>query len=479
MTCDPLSEANIVGVAMLPRAEYDAAIGSNKRRAYSPVIKSEDAVLTEQKRRTVQGGVSDLYRNFSALAWAANRHLDYNTQFNLQSKSGEDAFDEEFELIAGDWMQPQSFEVSGRHDFDSFLRLLELNALLGGDCGAMKLQSGHVQGIESDLIRNPDDGTRIGDRWVQGVNLSSLGRALDYAIWRRGEQGSGYVYDRRVSAASLYLHGYFHRFDQVRGVSPLVSALNDFQDVYEIKDLAKAKMKVQQLFALVFYRDADIASGQLNDTGSVDEDGEETNRAGYQVDFGKGPVVLDLEEGDRAEMLKDSGPGVDTQAFMTMTIQLALKALDIPFSFFNESFTNFFGSRSAWLHYERSCTVKRRRLIRFSNDWLAWRCRLAITRGELRVPASVLRSGFSLMRPWWEFVPVGMPWWDPSKEVEGDLKAIEAGLTTPQRVCRQRGTDFYENLKEKKAALDYAASLGVPLTFSTQPQAQQSEKLQV
>ena len=61
--------------------------------------------------------------------------------------------------------------------------------------------------------------------------------------------------------------------------------------VYEGIDYALAKMKVEQLFALVFYRDA-------NDTvAPLTEGSSEAN--GYSVNFGKGPVQLDLDPGDK------------------------------------------------------------------------------------------------------------------------------------------------------------------------------------
>lgn len=451
--------------------EYAASVVSDKRRAPSGRIFREEAMLTQQKRRVVTSSIRDLARNLSILAWAVRKHLDYNTQFNLQSQTGDEEFDQEFEKFFDEISSADECDVSGRHCFESLLRMIEQSALLEGDVGVLKLASGHIQGIESDLIQDPED-RGSNEVWFNGVQINAANRPVSYGVFARGDGGKGYKFNRRVTAANMYLHGYFTRFDQCRGVSPLTSAVNDFQDIYEGKELALAKLKVQQFFAIAFSRDAAESPGEIDDSEAVDEEGNEVNRGGYKVNFGKGPAMLDLDDGDKVEFLEGSNPSTSTQDFLMLVCQIALKALDLPFSFFNESFTNFFGSRAAWLHYERSCVEKRNNLIRFANDWLRWRVQLAIKSGRLKVPTDVLdAAGPGLARVWWEFVPVGMPWWDPGKEIDGDVKAIQEGLSSRQRVCRQRGTDFYENIRQRAREEAFAEKHGVKLGSQVPPPA--------
>jgi capsid protein len=229
---------------------------------------------------------------------------------------------------------------------------------------------------------------------------------------------------------------------------------------------ALAKLKVEQLFALAFYRSAEESAGDLDDSAAVDENGEERDRAGYKVDFSKGPALLDLDPGDRAEFLQGNSPSANTQAFLLNVIMVALKSLDIPYSFYDEKHTNFFGSRAAWLHYERGCKPKRERVRRFLDHWTRWRTQIAMRSG-LRIPAAL-----SLVKPWWEWVPEGMPWWDPSKEIDGDVKAIKSGLSTPQRVVRERGGgDFFRNCDDTAIAIQYARARGLTLDFDAEGQA--------
>ncbi|CAK8986446.1 ATP-dependent Clp protease proteolytic subunit 2 (Endopeptidase Clp 2), partial [Durusdinium trenchii] len=433
----------------------------------SGITSSEDAILTPARRKRISSGSRDLTRNLPSAAWALRTHLKYVTQFRFQSESGDAGFDDDLEAAVAEWSRPDRFDSAGRMGLDAFLAVLECCAVLDGDCGALRLKDGSLQGIEASQIVTPDK-VNPRERWTNGVMIGRGGRHVAYGVGEYDEAGRSVEGVRRVNAGRFYLHGYFNRFAQVRGVSPLASAINSMQDSYEFIDHALARMKVEQLFALVLFRDAAEAAGTIDSTAAVDDDGEETNPGGYTVDFGKGPQVLDLDPGDDAKFLATNSPGASSQDMLSMVIALSLKALDSPYSFYDESHTNFFGSRAAWQHYERSCTDKRANVARFLNSWLAWRIQLAIQDREIKLPRSILDSRYSLRRPWWEFIAVGMPWWDPSKEIDGDIKAVGGGFSSPQKVCRSRGSDFYRNIDETARALEYARER--PKTMSRAPQ---------
>ncbi|TWT51833.1 Phage portal protein, lambda family [Thalassoglobus neptunius] len=454
-----------------PVAEYDAVKASPKRKRNSGRVRSEDSVLTGAKRTYASSGTQDLYRNLSIVANAVRMHLNYNTQFSLKSDSGDDVFDEEFEAVVEEWSQPENFEASCRFSRQKYTRLLECLAVIDGDCGSLRLQSGMIQAVESDLIRNPDSSS---DEWVNGVKADRYNKPQAYSISDRGRGGQGYQPAREYPAEFFHLHAYLHRFDQLRGVSPLLSASNDFQDVYEGKTLSMAKMKAEQLIALVFHRDALDGPGQLDASSAVEDpdsevegDEEEVNRAGYQVDFGSGPVLIDADPGDDVKFIQGDNPGSNSREFILLVIMIALRSLDIPFSFFDESYTNFFGQKTAWMHYERACSDKRATVAQFLNWWLKFRIQVAVSRRQLVIPRSVLSKGYSLQRPWFKFIPVGMPWWKPSEEVSSSSEAIGNGFTSPQLVCRSIGTDFKRNVRDTAKAIEYAKSRGLRLEYGS------------
>lgn len=87
-------------------------------------------------------------------------------------------------------------------------------------------------------------------------------------------------------------------------------AVNTLRDCYEGYDYALAKMKVAQLFALAFYRQQADFEGEVYERETVVAGSEDaadgTLEAGdqqrYKVDFGRGPIKLELDDGERAEL---------------------------------------------------------------------------------------------------------------------------------------------------------------------------------
>jgi capsid protein len=384
--------------------------------------------------------------------------------FEFQARNVDKGLNRDVELLMDRWSRPSQCDVAGRHRLSKFIRLAEIRKILDGDVGVMRLSAGQLQGIEGDMIRNA---AGLEGRWISGVKVNDAGRHLAYALHRRTDRGR-LEFDRTVSSANLFLHGAYDRFSQIRGVSPINAALNQFRDVYENFDYALAKAKVTQLFALAFYRKATDSAGLLSEEPTINEDGNEvaaseSDEPKYRVDFGRGPAVLDLEPGDDAKVLESSQPSSQFQDFTKLVTQVALKSIDVPYSLFDESHTNFFGSRGALMHYERSCEEKRADLQDLLRWITVWRLSLWILDDEL-----VLPSGMELADLQWEWVPRGTPWWDPAKEITGDEKAIKGGLDNPYRITRDHGKgDVEDNIDQTAQAILYAREKGVILSYDT------------
>jgi len=441
---------------------YDAVKTTGKRKAASPVLKPEDEELRGQDRHAMIGTTRDLARNFSLVAWAIRKHLDYVSLFDFQMRMEDESLNVAIESLMAEWQRPNNCDASGRHSFPRMLRLFEACRTRDGDVFALKLQTGQLQAIEGDRVRQPDHSTHGVDmkdaQWINGVRVNRAGAAAEYAIWDRTNTNGNFEFSKAVAASRMVQHGYFERFDQVRGISPLAAAINSFRDVYEGIDYALAKMKVEQLFALVFYRDASDAVAPLTSDSSAAN--------GYSVDFGKGPVQLDLDPGDKAEFLSSNSPGQSTQDFINVVLGIALKSLDLPFNFHDEAHTNFFGSRAAWLLYDRSCQSKRADVLEFLRKITVWLLQNWIMDGSLMLP-----SGMTIRDLNFEWVHRGMPWWDPAKEINGNVAAIKAGLDNPYRICKEAGRgEFEENIDLIAKAMAYAESKGVSLEYAMQPE---------
>jgi lambda family phage portal protein len=436
---------------------YDAADPQKKRRNSGTIVKSSDDLLGDQDRRSVTESQRDLWRNYSVAAWAIRRHLDYVSSFNFQPMTGNPDLDESLGRLMRWYSMPQNCDAAGRHSLSQLIRIAETRAVIDGDMFFLKLSDMTLQGIEGDRIRNqarsvePVENSSF--KAIHGVEVDQYGRARAYHLWGRNEHGQ-YIPEKRVPARNMLHLGYFDSFDQIRGVSPLVSATTAFHDVLEVKEYARLKAKVTQLFALAIYRDSpDYDRGDLPE---------------YQVDFGKGPVKLDLEPGDKADFLESRHPSTEFQAFITLSLQAALKALDIPWSFYDEAYTNFFGSRAALIQYQQSCRHKRDRLKHLLDQITYWVISNWIVNGVLELP-----SGMELSDITWEWIPNGVPWWNPEQEINGDILAIKAGLRTRTEIRRERYGDDWKGvirrlaeeetfLKENGLLMPETGSLEIP-----------------
>jgi capsid protein len=440
---------------------YDAINPRGRRQSGPSTITREDNLLRTGRRTKLSSTSQDLVRNFTLAGWMIRRHLDYVALFDFHSRNANAKhlkadkvvlrdLDAEISRLMKEDSKPEQMDIGGRFGREKMFRIAEMRRTVDGDMGLLKIQSGHLQGIESDLIRNPTDqdlrgasfrGNGKPTEWVEGVKIGTAGKAQSFAIHRRGRGGSSYELQNIVPATNLIHYGHFSRFasDQVRGISPVVAGLNNMRDVYEGIDLSLAKMKVSQLFAFAVFSEALQHTGDIEEEDAT-EDGEGKK---YNVDFGSGPVHLELDPGDRAEFLESKTPSTELQAFCQLVIGIGIKALDIPYSFYDESFTNFFGSRAAWSHYERSCIDKRTDQVTMRDDFTRWKLQTWIKSGRLTLPL-----GMTIADLEWEWVPRGIPWWDPSKEIRGDKEAISAGFDNPESVCKSRGTgDVYDNIR--------------------------------
>jgi capsid protein len=437
---------------------YDAVTeNKGRRKVPNPITRSEDRELYQNQRRQLISGSRDLQRNFSIGAWAIRKHLDYVSTFKFKAKTGNPEVDDQLEALIDWWSRPGNCDAASRHSLPRFVRLLEQTRTIDGDVLVNLLPGGQMQAVEGDRVRNPFGNLPEGldvNKLVHGVVTDDYGKAIAFVVCRRPRLSDDLVYDRVLSAQYSRLFGYFHRFDQVRGVSPLASALNSFRDVYEGVGYALMKAKVAQLFALAFTRDGNDPIGPI-DSEETDADNAAPR---YKVDFNGGPTILDLDPGDAAEFLESKTPSTEFQSFTSEVIVMALKSLDIPACFYDEARANFSSGRQGWILYDQSAQSKRKDL-RELLDWVtAWRVKMFIVDGDLKLPA-----GFKATDVKWDWIHAGIPWIDPLKEATANTVEINSALNSRQRICKERGEDFFEIVDELAEESDYLKSKGIEL----------------
>lgn len=427
---------------------YDAVEDVGKRKQRRISVKSEDRELDPNSyRRQMVSSARDLVRNSCAANWAVKKHVSAVCDLTFHSRTGNPDLDKRIEELYHWWAdRPQNCDVACRHSLSEIYHLLEERAVVDGDCGLLKLADGRIQAIEGDRISDaaiaPNDNSRQSKLFYNGVQVDEAGRPIAYRVCKR--RFDSLEWERDVPAWQLLLHSYATRFDQLRGITPLAPALNTFADAYEATNFTLAKMKQSALFGLSIFREG---------SGDLGEDAD----SGYNIDLSKGPFVADMEPGDRMEWLESKSPSSEFAAFYKTVISLALKSLMIPACDFNDGDSNYSEERSKkqdWFVFVES---RRNVLRQILNNLVAWRLGLFVQDKVLILP-----KGWTLDHLKWEFVGAGLPWLNPVDEVKAATAAIAAGITSPQRVCKQLGEDAGEILAEIAQWNIDRQALGVP-----------------
>lgn len=446
-------------LASTANVTYDMLKSQGRRKAPSAMTASEDRLLPGASRRQMQGGIRTLAKNSSFLGWMLRQHLNWCVAASFQSITGVQSLDDEIESWWQEQTQADRYEFRGMLDAEQYARLCESHAVLDGDCGTLFLDSGRVQGIEGDRIRDPQTGFSDADNWFNGCHVNAAGVPVEYALHRRKGGWSTLEFERMVPAGNMHMHGYAdQRFDQYRGVSPISSAYNQLTDIYEAEALWLVKAKIAGMLGYKIKRGA---SDSLGLTETVDAD---TGRKSYAAEFNAGtPMSFDLDHGDDVEMLSFDAPGGNTQEFWRFTSAVAMCALDLPYSMWDSAAGNFFGNKTAWLSYERSCDVRRARCLALRYKIAELKYRAAIRARDITLPRSIDARN---IRRLCAFTPRKMPWWRPLEEVTAAITAIQAGLSNPYKECAESDLgNFEDNIRAIKKAMDFAAAEGVPLAF--------------
>ncbi len=456
--------------APIARDSYDATDDRGRRRSPRALTSSEDSHASERRRRMLSATTRDLARNFVIASWGIRKHLDYVADFTFEAATTDEGFNEDYEAWQKEVSKKHRFDAAARHSHRRATRLAEACKTVDGAVHWLKLAPpagnplrGAIQAIEDDRIsisggEVPANSDPL--NWVNGRLIDpKTTRVQALAICRR-VGATRKVLERIVSARNILTHANFEfRFDQVGGISPIAAGLNLMQDTMEAIEYAFAKVKISQLFGIAIQSKSGTSAFAPPPSGDDDETEETSTEPA--IPLGRGPFVSELDVDEEAKVIESANPSTETVDFLNFAIMMFLKSLDFPMSFFREDWTNFYGSRGGMIQYLLSCVNKVLDLQELLDDHHRWRVGLAVADGELQLPSG---KDFDFLK--WEFVPAGVPWFDTSKEVRGAAMSIAAGFTSPQRVCREIGTNYKRNIKQIAVAMKMAKDAGVNLVFA-------------
>jgi hypothetical protein len=331
-----------------------------------------------------------------------DKHLDFVATFDVEFSTGNSSLDDYLEELYEWWSKAENFDVGKRHSLFQYLRVNEAQKVLNGDAGTLKFADGRVMAIDSDQIGNGHG--RHAEHWFRGVYVHPVTwEARKYRILRRNIHDGSLTNDFfDVKANNFYLHAERKHYPNlIRGVSPIANSINSIQDCYEGINWHLVKMKIAAMFGVMLFTRENPFPQMHVDPNT----GEKVKpQAKKEIKLGDGVQSVNLADTDKVEVLESKVPSTESQAFYEAVTLIALKSLNIPYSFYREDFTNFYGSRGALIHYVRSCEAPRRANMAFLDHHLKWRITKWITDGYIKLP-----RGYDVRKIRWQCRPRGIP----------------------------------------------------------------------
>jgi hypothetical protein len=406
---------------------YNAVQDKNRRQAPQTRVKTEDEVLNKSKRTKMLATAQDQMRNLSLVAWMVRKHLDYVSSFHASFRTEKEPVDKLVNEIL-DWHgAPDNFDFLGRFGRNEMFRFYELEKVVSGDAGLLKLNDLKLQAIESDLIakgalpENPSETQKDSFAKINGPGLvlDKDGRILEYAICTRGKNGATPIFDHLEARGNLIFDGYWSRFSsQYRGISPLSAAINTVQDLHESFEFNLLKQKMHALFGVAVLRKSPD-TGNFGGAGGATAEtaGAAATDAQTELDMNPRAInMLDLEDTDKVEILESKTPSIEFVNGSYLYIQIAMLALDIPVTSFDSRRSSFSARIADLNEYEVSVDYKRdknRHARKAYSDWLLaqiwnnpaseWKLAQVAQRNEMTL--TQVQNAV-------DWIPMGAPWLD-------------------------------------------------------------------
>jgi capsid protein len=123
------------------------------------------------------------------------------------------------------------------------------------------------------------------------------------------------------------------------------------------------------------------------------------------------------------------------------------------------------------LQYQQSADIKRQDNRELLDELTRWKLEQWADEGLL--------TEEELAQVYWDWIPTGLPWIDPLKEIAAQKEAIDAKLDSRQRICRSLGRDFFDVVDELADEETYIIKKGLSVTSESPANKPQAEPVAV
>lgn len=362
------------------------------------------------------------------------------------------------------WCRPAQCDVAGRWSFQTHERVFVKTWARDGEA-LLRIVEGFdndfgfaVQALDPDQLddRLHDPGGPDRNEVRAGVEIDRWGRPVAYHLYVAHPNDLFRMQTRERIPAEQILHWFEPtRAGQTRGLPRLLAAMiaAKYTAGYEEAEVTAARSNA---IRMGFYkRDPTAATTTLDPRDGTDASDDRIFWEGEPGQFGLLPVGWDVTS------WAPTHPSSQYPAFVKAMLRSIASGLAVSYNTLANDLegVNFSSLRSGTLQERDRYRVEQSELIdalhaRLFPRWLAW----AVTSGQL--PPADLEA----MAPdRFSFQARGWAWVDPLKDVQTEILAIRAGLTSRTRAAAARGVDLEDIYAELAAEQALAEEFGLEL----------------
>jgi lambda family phage portal protein len=372
-----------------------------------------------------------------------------------------ESMNDRIETAWATWGARETCTPAGYESFAALQRLMIRSVIMDGEFLALRVRNPdapfgyQISPIDPDQLDESENrtGSATTNAVVMGVELDANGRPVAYHLWDRHPNLAGRT--KRIERAENVLHVFKRvRPGQVRGVPWFAPALITWKlgDRYTEAELYQSLLAAAQGGFFVNKDGGGFAP-------ALDADG---NAVPLVMEAVPGQATA-LPAGYEFQPWTPTHPTANYSAFMKVVKRGMARAFGRSYASLTGDLSevNFSSMRTDRVREMGQSRMHQQDLLveQFCRPIFADWVRMAALTGALGV-TTMDTATLTASATW---MCTGWPWIDPVKDATAAIMEINAGLTSPQRVCAEKGRDFFEIVDELAEAAAYAKAKGVSL----------------
>lgn len=420
------------------RFAYDAVDGSRTRKKRVNLGGTGDSHLSEQTLYKLREIHREMMRNNPLVNGLLKTERDglIGSGVKIKGRTQDKVLNKKLELLWQKEMIDRACDVTGRFNFNQYLRTAFLSCRRDGDVGTIFAENG-LQGIEGDQIGTPMGKTsaKLFDV-VNGVAVSkTTKKLLGYYVGIPDKYGfinpAGY---KKYSTDDMHLMFSPDRFSQSRGEPALTSSIDYIDKLCSYYDAELVAAKVNACFTM-FVSHKDEFGGAPNPyTDGISSSG--VNEDGARLEKMEPGTILYGDSGENAAGIGQTRPGNQFVPFIQQSLTMIGRPLLMPLMLITLDFSGatFMNARIAYQECRASWQNTQDVVVKpfVSRVW-KHKVKEWIKRGLVTASDDIYNHEIGCKR--WPYV-------DPLKEANADARELKSRTNTRDLICDRKGLDF-------------------------------------